>query len=175
MVILNSFKISNVSLPCPNTCNYYYNMSGKWYVTLAILVSTISEKSNRSQKCKSTDCQSKNKLNLSHKETMMTWVSTQNDWLRFPIRSFYVYLQQSVHLKSLFRHIVACQGTQWGAVAQWLERATDNRVVAGSNPAEAVWKLWQFPLPHFASKCRWMYVCMRTSRERSDCTLMELS
>ena len=24
-------------------------------------------------------------------------------------------------------------------------------VVAGSNPAEAVWKLWQFPLPHFAS------------------------
>ena len=30
----------------------------------------------------------------------------------------------------------------WGAVAQWLERATDNRVVAGSNPAEAVWKLW---------------------------------
>ena len=25
-----------------------------------------------------------------------------------------------------------------GAVAQWLERATDNRVVAGSNPAEAV-------------------------------------
>ena len=36
-------------------------------------------------------------------------------------------------------------------MAQWLERATDNRVVAGSNPAEAVWKLWQFPLPHFAS------------------------
>ena len=36
----------------------------------------------------------------------------------------------------------------WGtAVALWLERATDNRVVAGSNPAEAVWKLWQFPLP----------------------------
>ena len=34
----------------------------------------------------------------------------------------------------------------WGAVAQWLERATDNRVVAGSNPAEAVWKHWQFPL-----------------------------
>ena len=28
-----------------------------------------------------------------------------------------------------------------GVVAQWLERATDNRVVAGSNPAEAVWKL----------------------------------
>ena len=42
----------------------------------------------------------------------------------------------------------------WGAVAQWLERATDNRVVAGSNPAEAVWKLWQFPLPHFASVFR---------------------
>ena len=30
----------------------------------------------------------------------------------------------------------------WGAVAQWLERATDNRVVAGSNPTEAVWNLW---------------------------------
>ena len=43
----------------------------------------------------------------------------------------------------------------WGAVAQWLERATDNRVVAGSNPAEADWKLWwQFPLPHFASVFR---------------------
>ena len=47
---------------------------------------------------------------------------------------------------------------QWGAVAQWLERATDNRVVAGSNPAEAVWKLWQFPLPHFASVDEWMCV-----------------
>ena len=34
---------------------------------------------------------------------------------------------------------------------QWLERATDNRVVAGSNPTEAVWEFWQFPLPHFAS------------------------
>ena len=29
-------------------------------------------------------------------------------------------------------------------MVQWLERATDNRVVAGSNPAEAVWKLGQF-------------------------------
>ena len=103
IVIMTVFqlKISNVSLPIPNTCNYYYSMSGKWYVTLAILVSTISEKSNRSQKCKSTDCQSKNKYSLSHKETMMTWVSTQNDGLLFPIHSFYVYLQRSVHLKSL--------------------------------------------------------------------------
>ena len=42
----------------------------------------------------------------------------------------------------------------WGAVVQWLERATDNRVVAGSIPAEAVWKLCQFPLPHFASVFR---------------------
>ena len=42
----------------------------------------------------------------------------------------------------------------WGAVAQWLERATDNRVIAGSNPTEAFWKLWQFPLPHFASVFR---------------------
>ena len=41
-----------------------------------------------------------------------------------------------------------------GAVVQWLERPTDNRVIAGSNPAEAVWKLWQFPLPHFASVFR---------------------
>ena len=41
-----------------------------------------------------------------------------------------------------------------GAVAQRLERATDNRVVADSNPTEAVWKLWQFPLPHFASVFR---------------------
>ena len=39
----------------------------------------------------------------------------------------------------------------WGAVAQRLERATHNRVVAGSNPTEDVWKPWQFPLPHFAS------------------------
>ena len=42
----------------------------------------------------------------------------------------------------------------WGAVAQWLERATDNRVVAGSNPTEAAWKLWQFRLPHLASVFR---------------------
>ena len=41
-----------------------------------------------------------------------------------------------------------------GAVTQWLERAPYNRVVAGSNPAEAIWKLWQFPLPHFASVFR---------------------
>ena len=38
--------------------------------------------------------------------------------------------------------------------AQWLERASDSRVVAGSNPAEAVWKLWQFSLPHFTSVFR---------------------
>ena len=36
-------------------------------------------------------------------------------------------------------------------MAQRLERATDNQVVMGSNPTEAVWKLLQFPLPHFAS------------------------
>ena len=41
-----------------------------------------------------------------------------------------------------------------GAVAQWIERATDNRVVARSNPTETAWKLWQFPLPHFASVFR---------------------
>ena len=38
-----------------------------------------------------------------------------------------------------------------GVVAQWLERVTDNRVVTGSNPTEAAWKLLQFPLPHLAS------------------------
>ena len=102
-------SVNNVSLPIPNTCNYYYSMSGKWYLTLAILVSTISETSNRSQKCKSTDCQSKNKCNLSHKETMMTWVSTQNDGQGFHIRSFYVYLQRSVNLKSLYIRYVLCK------------------------------------------------------------------
>ena len=30
-----------------------------------------------------------------------------------------------------------------GRVAQWIERATDTRMVAGSNPAEAVWELCQ--------------------------------
>ena len=43
---------------------------------------------------------------------------------------------------------------EWGTVAQWLERMTDNRVVAGSNPTGTAWKLWQFPLPHFASVFR---------------------
>ena len=56
-------------------------------------------------------------------------------------------LNASIHARAR-----AC--THRGAVAQCLERATDNRVVAGSNPAEAVWKLWQFPLPHFASVFR---------------------
>ena len=36
-------------------------------------------------------------------------------------------------------------------MAQLLERPTDNRVLTGSNPAEAVRKLLQFPLAHFAS------------------------
>ena len=40
----------------------------------------------------------------------------------------------------------------WGAVAQWLEQATDNRVVAGSYPTEAAWKLWQFPLPRLSEE-----------------------
>ena len=35
----------------------------------------------------------------------------------------------------------------WGAVAQCLEHATDNRVVEGLNPTAAAWKLWQFRLP----------------------------
>ena len=42
-------------------------MSDKWHATLAILVSTISEESNRRQRCKSADCLSKNKCNVSHK------------------------------------------------------------------------------------------------------------
>ena len=40
------------------------------------------------------------------------------------------------------------------AVAQRLECATDNRVFTGSSSAVAVWKLLQFPLPHFASVFR---------------------
>ena len=39
-------------------------------------------------------------------------------------------------------------------VAKWLERATDIRVVGRSNPIGAAWKLWQFPLPRFASVFR---------------------
>ena len=39
-------------------------------------------------------------------------------------------------------------------MAQSFEHVTDDRVVVGSNPTEAVWKLWQFPLPHFASVFR---------------------
>ena len=34
-------------------------------------------------------------------------------------------------------------------MAQQSERATDNRVLTGSNPTEAFWKLLQFPLPQF--------------------------
>ena len=41
-----------------------------------------------------------------------------------------------------------------GSVDRLIERATDNRVVARSNPTETAWKLWQFPLPHFASVFR---------------------
>ena len=51
-------------------------------------------------------------------------------------------------------HIVTFSRLQNGAVAQWLEPAIDGRVVAGSNPTEAAWKLWQFPLPHIASVFR---------------------
>ena len=32
----------------------------------------------------------------------------------------------------------------WGAVAQWLERSTDDRGVLGSTPGRAASKLWQF-------------------------------
>ena len=39
-------------------------------------------------------------------------------------------------------------------VAQRLERATDDRVVAGSNPTGAAWKLWQVRLPHIACVSR---------------------
>ena len=38
-----------------------------------------------------------------------------------------------------------------GRVGSRLERATYNRVITVSNPVEAVQKLLQFPLPHFAS------------------------
>ena len=56
--------------------------------------------------------------------------------------------------QALFRTLLWHGGSQWDAVAQWLERTTDNRVVTCSNPAEAAWKRWQFPLPHFASVFR---------------------
>ena len=45
-------------------------------------------------------------------------------------------------------------GTQWGAVAQWLEQPTDNRVVASLNSTETAWTFWQFPLSHFANVFR---------------------
>ena len=57
--------------------------------------------------------------------------------------------------------IVAC-----GAVTQLLERATDNRVLTGSNPVEAVLKLLQFlypTLPVFFgrdTKSRWSLLAM---------------
>ena len=44
-----------------------------------------------------------------------------------------------------------CCKSLWGAVAERLEHATDNLLVAVSNATEAVWKLLQFPLPHFVS------------------------
>ena len=34
------------------------------------------------------------------------------------------------------------------------EHATAEQVVVGSNSTEAAWKVWQFPLPHFASVFR---------------------
>ena len=57
---------------------------------------------------------------------------------------------QKLKKKSFFRLHTLING----AMAQRLELATDNRVVVGSNPAGAAWKLWQFPLPHFASVFR---------------------
>ena len=39
-------------------------------------------------------------------------------------------------------------------MAQLFERATEDRVVAVSNPTEVAWKRWQFRLPHFASVFR---------------------
>ena len=90
-------------------------MSGKWYAQYyfgdprlahrTISVGTLSvdravdNASNRSQKCKSTDSQSKNKCSLSHKETMMTWVSptfipmylTDNIYKILPQMSFHLY------------------------------------------------------------------------------------
>ena len=47
----------------------------------------------------------------------------------------------------------------------------------GFNPTDAVSNLGQVRLPHGClslNECTG-YVCMRTSMERSDCTLMELS
>ena len=108
-------------------------MSGKGYVTLAILASTISEKSNRNQSCKSTNCQSKNMCNFPDKETMITWVSTRNDWLRFPIRSFFIYLQRSVRLKSIFRPMVALKSTI-SLILPAMQRSLGNNMAA--------WTMW---------------------------------
>ena len=55
---------------------------------------------------------------------------------------------------SIGRQFGARSGARWGTVAQWLECATHDQAVASSNPTEAAWELWQFPLPHSASVFR---------------------
>ena len=57
--------------------------------------------------------------------------------------------------KSVIVFSTAAVGAEamWGTVAQWLERATDNRVVMGSNPTEAAWEVWQFALHHSYTSC----------------------
>ena len=67
-------------------------------------------------------------------------------------------------------------GMQRGAVVQWFERATDNRVVPGSNPTEDIWKLWQFPLPTLPvsfgryTKNRWFFYLVPMPGEVKDPT-----
>ena len=54
--------------------------------------------------------------------------------------------------------MLACQnGVFQYVVAQWLERTTDDRVVAGSNPTDAASKLYQIRFPHVASVFRMRY------------------
>ena len=87
------------------------------------------------------------------------WQNHQESELRGPNNNY-----EAVFVNFSHQHLEYSEGKErleswmftilWGAVAQWIERATDNRVVASSNPTETAWKLWQFPLPHFASVFR---------------------
>ena len=55
------------------------------------------------------------------------------------------------------------QTYSWGTVAQLLERTTDDRVVAASNPTGAAWKLWAASLAiHFTSLCQWQCLSEET-------------
>ena len=55
------------------------------------------------------------------------------------------------------------QTYNWVTVAQCLEHMTDDRVVAGSNPTGAAWKLWAATLAiYFTSLCQWQCLSEET-------------